>query len=166
MTKLNLGCGLKRLDGFVNVDKFSLPSVDMVADLEESWPWQDGSVSEIYSDNLLEHIRDLECFMSQAYRVLIPGGLFHGLVPYAKTDWAFIDPTHIRFFTEQTIGYWCADSKRPWVSGRFILVESKLVRTAETVRGKARAWLPFKGLLKWFFWNIYDDVYFKLRKPL
>ena len=44
--RLNLGCGMKRIDGYLNVDRFGEP--DLRHDLEVvPWPWPDDSVNEI-----------------------------------------------------------------------------------------------------------------------
>ncbi|MGK7880982.1 MAG: hypothetical protein AB4060_12905, partial [Crocosphaera sp.] len=41
---LNLGCGAKRRENYLNVDKFGEP--DLKVDLEElPWPWEDNSVA-------------------------------------------------------------------------------------------------------------------------
>ena len=53
--RLNLGCGARRIDGYINVDKFGDP--DLRFDLETfPYPWQDNSVIEIEMHHVLEHL--------------------------------------------------------------------------------------------------------------
>lgn len=51
---LNIGCGHKPIAGRLNVDKRSLPGVDIVADATDL-PFEPGVVSEIYVAHLVEH---------------------------------------------------------------------------------------------------------------
>jgi predicted SAM-dependent methyltransferase len=55
--KLNIGCGKKILEGYVNLDKIKLPGVDVVQDLNKyPWEFQDNTFDEIYADNVMEHL--------------------------------------------------------------------------------------------------------------
>ena len=108
--KLNLGCGLDILPGWVNVDISSKlgPSVE-VWDLDEiPWPWEDSSASEIRGVDIFEHIahgRHTD-FMCECWRVLEPGGRL-----YLQTTWfesidSFTDPDHTCHPTPYTFDYW------------------------------------------------------------
>lgn len=57
MLKLHLGCQRNPKVGYVNVDIEKWPGVDVVADLEKPWPWEDGSVDEVFCADLPEHLR-------------------------------------------------------------------------------------------------------------
>jgi Methyltransferase domain len=113
--RLNLGCGLTRMDGMVNVDIADLPGVDVVADLDQPWPWPDGSVTEIIASHLYEHVADPVHFMSEAWRVLADDGVLDIRVPggsyimpgyWLPHQHSFSDPTHRRHCTPLTFDYW------------------------------------------------------------
>ena len=58
---LNLGCGDKKLPGFVNVDLFGNP--DIKHDLNIApYPFKDNSVDYIISEHCLEHLIEPELF--------------------------------------------------------------------------------------------------------
>src|SRR5258708_8631178 len=69
LIKLNLGCGPHIAPGYVNVDIVPLPGGDLVADLDQPWPWQDGTVAEILASHLFEHVDRPLLFMPEAWRV-------------------------------------------------------------------------------------------------
>ncbi len=72
--RLNLGCGKRRLQGYVNVD---VPGsgADVECDVQEL-PWPDGVADEIVAIHLLEHIPMLNAALvvKEWARVLAPGG--------------------------------------------------------------------------------------------
>lgn len=106
LARLNLGCGTDIDPDMVNVDIVALPGVDVVTDLDQAWPWKDGSAGYIKASHVFEHVASPLVFMAEAWRVLVPGGLLDIRVPYYKHVFAFTDPTHKRFCTELTWDYW------------------------------------------------------------
>lgn len=105
---LNLGCGSDpQADGVVNVDMVRLPQVDVVHDLDVlPWPWDDSSVEGILAQDVFEHVNNPIGFMTEAHRVLEPGGDILMKVPHFRHQDAYTDPTHKRFCTEYTWDYW------------------------------------------------------------
>lgn len=105
---LDIGCGRKKLPGAVGLDKNLFPGVDVVADLEMGLPFRDHDFDAVHTDQVLEHVRDLISLVYEVYRVLKPGGIFLVHVPYFRSSWAHIDPTHVRSFTINTMDYFVA----------------------------------------------------------
>lgn len=85
--KLNLGCGQNYKYLWINIDLFRR-RVDLRLDLREAWPFEDNSIAHVYSEHLLEHFdvhAEVPHFLSEAIRVLKPGGVFDVGVP--DTEW-------------------------------------------------------------------------------
>lgn len=160
--KLNLGCGKMLFsvsEGWVNVDRLSLPGVDKVVDLMQyPWPFETSSVEKIWASHLIEHIphqsrlsdiaytcglpvdyvhwlRDNDgffAFFAECWRVLIPGGMVECVAPFGMSRGAMQDPTHQRFIVETTINYL---TERPHEGGTF---DYSLPFTFEMVGGGFR----------------------------
>lgn len=94
--KLDLGCGIRRREGFTGVDFISFPGVDIVADLRQKWPWDNDSVDEVHCSHFLEHLERMErChFLNELYRVLKPGAKATIITPHWASCRAYGDPTH------------------------------------------------------------------------
>jgi SAM-dependent methyltransferase len=81
--KLHLGCGSKKLEGYVNVDVVGTP--DKVCDLSAfPWPFEDDSADEIFSEHFLEHVIDFEKTILEIHRILKPNGVLHFRVPHFR----------------------------------------------------------------------------------
>lgn len=104
--KLNLGCGDKLMPDYINIDTLDKEGVANI-DLEDAkLPFDDESVSLVNASQCFEHIRNFIPLMNEIYRVLENGGTLTMDVPNAAFLEAFQDPTHVRFFTENTMQYW------------------------------------------------------------
>jgi hypothetical protein len=101
--KLNIGCGFLKMSGYTNIDNQSICNPDIVANLEEVWPFDDNSVTEIYAHHVLEHLGEtFEKFMfimKEMYRVSADGARWKVFVPHWQNDMFYHDPTHVRTIT-------------------------------------------------------------------
>jgi SAM-dependent methyltransferase len=102
---LELGCGKKKLPFSYGVDIKDYQGVDEVLDLNVKMPFKDESFNVVISNQVLEHISELNTLMSESYRVLDNGGIFVATVPYFRSSWSVIDPTHVRCFSINTMDY-------------------------------------------------------------
>jgi predicted SAM-dependent methyltransferase len=105
--KVILGCGETKRDGWIGLDKGDYGQ-EIIRDLRKGLPFCENSCSELFADQVLEHIQLNEDFifvMNECLRVLKPGGQFEILVPFWGSEVAFKDPTHCRYFTKQTFTY-------------------------------------------------------------
>ena len=95
MTKVDIGCGDNKREGFFGIDKFKTDSTDMVADLFEfPWPIESDSVEELHCSHFFEHIpaKLRRQFMEEIHRVLKVGGKANFITPYGDRN--LQDPTH------------------------------------------------------------------------
>lgn len=95
--------GLYPANGFESVD---LEGGDIKADLNDKWPFADGSVGVVRAYDALEHMKDKQFTMSEIHRVLAPNGVLLSLTPSATGNGAFMDPTHVAYWVEQSFWYY------------------------------------------------------------
>jgi SAM-dependent methyltransferase len=125
---LDLGCrwgSLTRayLDGNdvvgVDVDREALAEAAKLgietrwADVEEPLPFEDASFDVAVAGELIEHLRDVDRFVTEVHRVLKPGGTFVGSVPNffrLRNRLAMLagrpldhDPTHLHVFAPRDV---------------------------------------------------------------
>jgi SAM-dependent methyltransferase len=107
---LDIGCGRSKLCGSVGLDARMHPGVDVVANLDEPLPIEDEQFDGVNADQVLEHVRNLPGLVSEIHRVLRPGGILVAHVPYFRSSWAHVDPTHVRSFTLRSMDYFVEGS--------------------------------------------------------
>lgn len=103
LLKIDLGGRLNSKEWAVSVD---LKDADVIADLNERWPFEDSSVGVVRAVDVFEHLIDSIHTMKELYRVLAPGGWAFIQVPSTDGRGAFQDPTHKTFWNENSFFYY------------------------------------------------------------
>jgi hypothetical protein len=122
--KLNLGCGHKKMEGWVNVDQFADCHPDMVVNLEHfPFPWEDNSVDEILLSHVLEHLGQLTAvylkIIQEFYRICRHGAVIRIYVPHPRHDDFIGDPTHVRPITVEGLTLFDQALNQEWIKGGF-----------------------------------------------
>jgi len=97
MVKLDIGCGIRKQEGFIGVDKFPLQGVDVVMDItKDPWPWEPESVDQVHCSHFIEHLTAMERvqFLNNLYRVMKYGAQAQLIAPNWASCRAYGDPTH------------------------------------------------------------------------
>ena len=96
--KLNIGCGTAIKKGYVNLDKENIKGVDVVHDLDKyPWPFPNNHFEEVYSQDVIEHVKDLFKAMDEIHRICKKDAIVRLIVPYWHSSSAFY-PNHNYFF--------------------------------------------------------------------
>ena len=119
-TQMNLGSGKDYKPGWLNLDVIDRAEPDLVLDLGKPQEFpvkattrfgtelvlEAGSLDKVYANNVLEHVPDLPCLMTNVLTLLKEGGEIEIEVPYEKALTAWQDPTHIRAMNENSWMYY------------------------------------------------------------
>lgn len=126
--KLNLGCGGKRVQGYVGVDKYLTPAVDVRADLAETLPFESNSADEILLDNVIEHVMDIPALMREMHRVCRDGAIVRILTPHFTSLSSWRDPTHVHHLSYFSLDHFTREQVAHYTSAghRFEILERKL----------------------------------------
>jgi hypothetical protein len=96
-TKLDIGCGSKKREGFHGVDQYKMDGVDTVLKIGiAKWPFADDSIEEVVSSHFVEHLNAQERvhFYNELFRVMKKGAKATIVVPHWASNRAYGDPTH------------------------------------------------------------------------
>ena len=105
--KINLGCGFRHKEGFINVDYDEKVNPDVVEDaLSYLSKLSCVSVDSIYSSHFFEHVDQTDLLLREVARVLKDGGTFEVIVPHFSNPYFHSDPTHKTSFGLYSFGYY------------------------------------------------------------
>lgn len=107
--RIDLGCGPRKPEGFIGVDSYPWPEVDVIADLNQHFPFPDSSVDEVRAHDVIEHLPDRIHTMNEIWRICKPNALVDIRVPSTDGRGAFQDPTHISFWNINSFQYYCIE---------------------------------------------------------
>jgi ubiquinone/menaquinone biosynthesis C-methylase UbiE len=155
--KLNLGSGLNKQPGYTNVDNNPKCKPELNFDLNKPWPIDDNEVTEVKAERILEHLDDLTFVMGEIWRVCKPGAIVEIVVPSYKTEGAYADPTHKRFFTLGTFDYFTRERRSKYYFDFYFSIQEKKILNVGAIRNI----LANIGLSR-FLWNTEGEYYFKL----
>ena len=137
---LYIGGAGRRVEGYLNLDLFAMPGVDVAADAQ-SLPFRSGLFARIECDAVLEHVRDPAQVMSEMRRVLAPGGYLHLVTPFCHPFHEY--PKDYRRFT--------LDGLKELSAGMSVVAEGWRTGPAATLLVVVVEFA--KGLLPWRWWR-------------
>ena len=145
LKKLNLGCGKKYLEGWVNLDISDKDiyenkiKVDIKHDLNKfPWTFKDNEFDIVLLEHNLEHLKDIYKVMKELTRISKNGGRIKIIVPHFSCYLAYRDPTHLHYFSRDSIDYFKGKnivlSKKLRVShNKIIDISSKIINISPTI---------------------------------
>jgi SAM-dependent methyltransferase len=96
---IDLGCGRRKHENAVGIDKQDLPTVDIVTDIEQGLPFlPDRCADYVYCRSLFEHTTNFLAIMAEIVRILKKNGKAEIFVPHFSSPYYYSDFTHKNFF--------------------------------------------------------------------
>ena len=106
MKILDLGCGKRKREGAVGIDISEDTEADVIHDLNVfPYPFVNSEFDYVYADNIIEHIDDVVKVLEELHRIAKNGATIKIIVPFFRSVYACIDPTHKHFFTVRSFDY-------------------------------------------------------------
>lgn len=113
MTKLNIGCGNRYEEGWVNCDVSKKVKADFYFDCSKGkFPFKSDTFDEIKAEMVFEHLPDYKArvhFLKEIHRVGKKGCKIFLSVPHFSSQGAWGDLQHTRPFTSMSLDYFAVN---------------------------------------------------------
>lgn len=121
-TKLNIGCGWEVAEGFLNIDIAEEVKPNLCWNIETGLPFDDNSISAIYSEQCLEHVRPeyWKYVFNEMGRVSKNGAIWLLDLPF-DNQWNRCNADHYRTFTFASFAQNTVDTTRAYYIKGFLL---------------------------------------------
>ena len=136
---LYIGGAGSAVDGYINVDLFPLPGVNVVASVEQL-PFPSNLFQRVECDAVLEHVERPEPAVREIERVLAPGGFAHLVVPFCHPFHQY--PADFRRYTLDGLKQLAGDLEVVASGWRTGPTATLLVFVLEYIK----IWLPWRPL--------------------
>ena len=157
VTRIELGCGSHKREGFFGIDFQPSPATDLILDIErERLPFADASIEYVYSSHTFEHLEAPGSplhTLREIMRVAKHGATVEIWTPYGKSNDAFL-LGHRNFYTETHWKHICYEYDDFYfgnVPGRFLWTQTHYVLYPGIVRRLRRLGLPLEFALEHMF---------------
>ena len=153
--KLNLGSGSKRIEGYINVDKYDTFKPDIVHDLEKfPYPFENNSVTHVLLSHVLEHLGQnpdvFNSIIKELYRICVNKAFIDIRVPHPRHEDFISDPTHVRPITIMTLYLYDKEQNLKWKKAGTANTPLAIIHNVNFVIKKAEQVLDhkYKSLLE------------------
>lgn len=147
--RLNLGCGFRKILGFINVDAFDNCDPDVKWDLQSfPYPWPDNSAESIECSHTMEHLPDWWGAFKECARILRPGGRLRVRVPDCSSDDVFGYRDHLHWINSLSFHGTVGNNPGPnaWAVEQENTVPLRMIHYARIARPK------YKWMADWAPW--------------
>lgn len=179
---LDVGCGKYKIAGAVGIDRFALPGVDVVHDLDRyPWPFDDNTFDRIVCNHSISHLGDFIRAVEELHRIAKPGATVEIVAPHYAGDNCNTDPTIKTRLGIRSMNYFCEQYSfkyHYYSTVRFVMLKRSVSfrENATDFRKSLLAnpflWLGIESLVNVFprlyerffvYWLPVSEVYYKLR---
>jgi len=156
MRRLDIGCGARKREGCIGLDRSPAADADVLANLDRGLPFLENSIDYVWMNHVIEHVPDFVAMMEEIWRVSRPGSVVEIRGPhFSCPEVVWGDPTHRRALT--VTSFLCFTKEHDWylTKARFHLLDCRLKRSMGEAKPKVNhIWDHPRHVFDWMIQRI------------